>query len=235
MHLRRGLESTPFVLGTNFSGELGAITDQSGSSDNSSGVQGDRPRVYSKKLGELAESLFLSKAVGLGFAVAKPWGDSEPYDFILDSGRRLWRVQVKARFSALTDRGRYVIHAHGGSYRCYTADEVDVLVAYVVPVNAWYVFPIAALRGIVQIHLSSHAGSRSKYETYREAWCWMACKKQPTSDDHREHRSTGEHVWDSLKVIPRCLDGSCPLRDEICRCKEKPTKSLLSNNADGEP
>jgi hypothetical protein len=28
----------------------------------------------------------------LGFGVSKTWGDSERYDFILDSGKRLWRV-----------------------------------------------------------------------------------------------------------------------------------------------
>ena len=48
-----------------------------------------------KRTGELAEAAFLHKAVGLGFRVTKPWGDSERYDFVLDSGRRLWRVQIK--------------------------------------------------------------------------------------------------------------------------------------------
>jgi len=33
--------------------------------------------------------------VSLSFKVTKPWGDSERYDFVLDSGRRLWRVQIK--------------------------------------------------------------------------------------------------------------------------------------------
>ena len=33
--------------------------------------------------------------MGLGFKVTKPWGDSERYDFVVDSGGRLWRVQIK--------------------------------------------------------------------------------------------------------------------------------------------
>ncbi len=49
-----------------------------------------------KQRGELAEIAFLHKAANLGFGVAKPYGDSERYDFILDSGERLWRVQVKS-------------------------------------------------------------------------------------------------------------------------------------------
>jgi hypothetical protein len=48
-----------------------------------------------KRIGELAEAAFVVKAAGLGFAVSKPWGDSERYDFILDSGNRTWRVQIK--------------------------------------------------------------------------------------------------------------------------------------------
>jgi hypothetical protein len=46
-----------------------------------------------KEKGELA---FLHKAASLGFGVAQPYGDKEHYDFILDSGERFWRVQVKS-------------------------------------------------------------------------------------------------------------------------------------------
>jgi PD-(D/E)XK endonuclease len=49
-----------------------------------------------KRRGEIAELAFMQKAVSLGFGVAKPWGDSDRYDYILDAGRRFWRVQVEA-------------------------------------------------------------------------------------------------------------------------------------------
>src|SRR5580658_10201947 len=48
-----------------------------------------------KRTGELSEAAFMLKARTLGFNPAKPWGDSERYDFILDTGPRLWRVQLK--------------------------------------------------------------------------------------------------------------------------------------------
>ncbi len=35
-------------------------------------------RITAKRLGEIAEAAFLAKASGMGFGVAKPWGDSEP-------------------------------------------------------------------------------------------------------------------------------------------------------------
>jgi PD-(D/E)XK nuclease superfamily protein len=50
-----------------------------------------RERWNPKRCGELSEAAFLLKATEQGFLVAKPWGDSERYDFIVDSGTRLWR------------------------------------------------------------------------------------------------------------------------------------------------
>jgi len=40
-----------------------------------------------KRRGELAELAFAHKASALGFKVAKPYGTSERYDFVVDSGR----------------------------------------------------------------------------------------------------------------------------------------------------
>ena len=57
-----------------------------------------------KQKGELAELTFLQKAASLGFGVAKPYGDSERCDFILDFGERFWRVQVR---STSTPRARH--------------------------------------------------------------------------------------------------------------------------------
>ena len=50
----------------------------------------------SNKRGEIAELIFVRKAVSLGFGVAKPWGNSERYDFVLNAGELFWRVQVKS-------------------------------------------------------------------------------------------------------------------------------------------
>jgi hypothetical protein len=78
-------------------------------------------RPNTKRTGEFSETAFLLKATGLGFAVTKPWGDSERYDFILDAGPRLWRVQVKGTASL-----------RAGGY--------DVLVAYIITRDAWHLF-----------------------------------------------------------------------------------------------
>jgi hypothetical protein len=41
--------------------------------------------VTGKRRGEMAEAAFLAKAAELGFGIAKPWGDSDPFDFVLHS------------------------------------------------------------------------------------------------------------------------------------------------------
>ena len=53
-------------------------------------------RGHTKRKGELSELAFAYKAVSMGFGVSKPYGDSERFDFIVTSGRRVWRVQVKS-------------------------------------------------------------------------------------------------------------------------------------------
>ncbi len=53
-----------------------------------------------KQRGQLAEAAFPAIAARLGFRVSKPWGESSRYDFILDNGRRLLRVQVKSAHRA---------------------------------------------------------------------------------------------------------------------------------------
>lgn len=132
-----------------------------------------RPRPNTKRTGENSEAAFLHKATDEGFYVSKPWGDSERYDFIVDSGRRLWRVQLKCtatvRARGYDVQSIYAIYGQGKV--CYTADEIDVLVAYIIPKKTWYVIPIEdfapsrSLRFYPDIECK-----RARWENYREAW-----------------------------------------------------------------
>jgi hypothetical protein len=131
---------------------------------------------HPKRKGELAELAFLYKAVSMGFGVAKPWGDSEHFDFIVSSGRRLWRVQVKSSYKA--GRDGYGVRACGNEdcgLEIYTAKEIDVIVVYLVPVNAWYVIPIEAIRKrrSLYFHPNGSLTGVYQYEQYREAWHLM--------------------------------------------------------------
>jgi hypothetical protein len=127
-----------------------------------------------KQQGELGELAFLHKAADLGFGVAKPYGDSAGYDFILDSGERFWRVQVKSIYK--TSRHGYQAKAQRCDHSPYTAEQIDFLVAYVVPRDIWYVIPVDCISVSTSLgfYPSGCRRNSGRYEAYREAWHLMA-------------------------------------------------------------
>ncbi len=131
------------------------------------------PKLNSKRTGEISEAAFLHKAVSLGFKVTKPWGDSERYDFVLDSGARLWRVQIKST-SALHAGGYQIqpIHSvYGVKKLAYTSDEIDALAAHIAPRDVWYILPVSALGSGTSLRLFPDGGCKTaRFEHHREAW-----------------------------------------------------------------
>jgi hypothetical protein len=123
-----------------------------------------------KELGELAEAEFLRRALGMGMAIAKPWGESRAYDFIVDDEGRLCRVQVKAAFRE-GPQGGYSLRAYRSSKQCYTEKEIDALAGYAAPENAWYLFPVRVIKKVKSLKLfPGSKRKRSKFEKWREAW-----------------------------------------------------------------
>jgi hypothetical protein len=140
------------------------------------GEDGFARRSNTKRTGEFSEAAFLMKASAEGFAVTKPWGDSERYDFIVDSGRRLSRVQLKCT-ATLRARGydvQSIYSVYGRGKVCYTAEEIDVLVAYIIPTATWYVLPIEVFAPARSLRFYPDIEcKRAKWEGYREAWGLM--------------------------------------------------------------
>ena len=132
-----------------------------------------KPQLNTKRRGEVAEAAFLHKAAALGFSVAKPWGESDRYDFIVEVNGRLWRVQVKSAHSSALNGYSFAACGNVRKNR-YTPNDIDFIVGYVVPDNAWYVIPIAvfAERTAVKVFPSSRR-RMSRFEKYREAWDYL--------------------------------------------------------------
>lgn len=132
-----------------------------------------RRRLPPKRVGEVGEASFLPKMLRVGFGVAKPWGDSDLYDYILDSGWKRWRTQVKCT-ETNHDDGYQVLPCHrvyGKGRTLYTPEDIDLLVVYIIPSDVWYVFPIETIIGVRTLILfpdEHHA--RAKWEAHREAW-----------------------------------------------------------------
>jgi len=131
--------------------------------------------------GEVVEMDFLHTATKMGFIVTKPYGDNQSYDFIVDAGNRLWRVQVKSSIRAV-DNGFRVNASHfrwaGKTKWAYTPEQIDILAAYIVPADVWYIVPVRAFTPSIQLTFFPRAkGYKGFYEQFREAWFLMACRR----------------------------------------------------------
>ncbi len=135
-------------------------------------------KLTSKQRGELAEMMFMVKAAQKGFATAKPYGDSRRYDFILDVGRRLWRVQVKS--SSALQYGSYMLNLQrneNGVVVPYDATEIDFVVGYVMPCRAWFVIPVEAIAGRTTAKMCARGNPRSgTMGKYWEGWGLMTMR-----------------------------------------------------------
>jgi len=124
-----------------------------------------------KVQGELVEIRFLLQAASHGLEVAKPWGDSLPYDFVVGRRGRFHRVQVKST-STRHCRGYHVSCFRPAGNRPYKKSELDFLAAYVVPEETWYVIPVRAFAPRKTITVFPHQlpTRGGRFERFREAW-----------------------------------------------------------------
>ncbi len=130
-----------------------------------------------KSQGEHAELRFMLQAMQRSLHVLKPWGDNSPYDLVLLDPRstrfppRIKRVQVKST-SSLHTCGAYRVHAvFGGKKQAYALRHIDVIAAYVVPFDAWYVVPVRYVLRAPYIYMRPHLEhTKSSWERFRNAW-----------------------------------------------------------------
>lgn len=158
----------------------------------------DPASLTNRQRGHLAELAFMNKAASLGFSVAKPWGEGERYDVIVRVGSACWRVQVKSVLAKTSTRPYYRVQTTGAPTRnghsLYSASEIDFLVAYIFPEDAWYIFPATLIENSKALCIT-HGSKRSRFEQYREAW-----KLMRPSNAHPEPRSSSESI--APVVIP---------------------------------
>jgi hypothetical protein len=126
-----------------------------------------------KQQGEWAELLFMARAAERGLSILRPWGDSSPYDLALifpdalQPRPSILRVQIKST-RCLHSPGAYKCHidSNGVPYR---PGMLDLIAAYVIPAEVWYIVPLEATNGQNEILLAPNR-PRSKYAKFKEAW-----------------------------------------------------------------
>ena len=122
--------------------------------------------------GELAELAFMRKAASLGFAVAKPWGDSDRYDIVVRFDKTFWRVQIKSVLDKSPSRDHYRVQTADSRRHTYSAKDIDFLVAYIFAEDIWYVIPAHIVENKKSLCLTP-GSKRSSVDQYREAWKLM--------------------------------------------------------------
>src|ERR1700690_2182746 len=120
--------------------------------------------------GELGETAFMHKATSLGFPLALPYGHLHRYDFIVESGRNLWRVQVKT--STFLVRGFYRLCVYNyNSLAAYAESEIDFVAVLVIPEDTWYILPVREVLERRTLFFRPTGDPRvDPYAYYREAW-----------------------------------------------------------------
>jgi len=135
-----------------------------------------RIRPNPKRTGEHSEIAFLYRSDQRQFAISKPFGDSEKYDFILDNRPRpvvtLNRIQVKCteclRAGAYETRATYTA---GKGRAVYTKRDIDFIAAHIVPLDIWYIIPVEVCTPQPMLRFYPHRKAKiMRLEKYREAW-----------------------------------------------------------------
>jgi PD-(D/E)XK endonuclease len=124
-----------------------------------------------KRSGEISEAAFLWKASSLGFAVAKPWGDCEKFDFIVcGRGGKMSRVQVKST-ACRYGRGWSANSCCGsGEKSGYRARDVEFVVVHVRPMDVWYVLPVRKVGRVKHLNFYPGVKGRGRWEEFLEEW-----------------------------------------------------------------
>jgi hypothetical protein len=131
--------------------------------------------------GDLGEVAFVHKAMSLGYVVAKPYGQMHRYDFMVEGGNKLWRVQVKTS-TCMRDHlyqlcVQRIIHRR---FVAYKKSEVDFIVAYLMLEQTWYILPVSEVVGRRSILLPPRSYPRkNSFAKYREAWHLLGKPNSP--------------------------------------------------------
>ena len=88
-----------------------------------------------KKIGNIGESVAISKFVKYGIPVYIPFGDNEKSDLIAEFDDKLNKIQVKTSVSAsngkmIFDLTSSTFHRKNGKKHKYTSDEIDYFFCY---------------------------------------------------------------------------------------------------------
>lgn len=125
----------------------------------------------SKFPGDIAEIKFHLTAHERGYLLLSPLRPTR-YDFAVDTGKKIVRVQVKSTSCFVRDSYRVDVRWKGKNQvkQRYAPDQIDFIVAYVHTLDAWYIIPIKEVKGANLLLYPHKPESQGKMEKFKGAW-----------------------------------------------------------------
>lgn len=126
---------------------------------------------YHRNAGSPAEILTMAKLLELGWTVSLPYGAKARYDLLADTGKTLYRIQVKTIF--WTSRRGWTVDFRGPGNRKnervrYGKEDCDYVVAMCPENGRYFVFPVEVTQGLRQA--SFRFGNDSRRRNRHSEW-----------------------------------------------------------------
>tara|TARA_B100000212_G_C27262216_1_gene485038 strand:- start:17 stop:436 length:420 start_codon:yes stop_codon:yes gene_type:complete len=130
-----------------------------------------------KQYGTLYEQRFIAEALKRGLHVSEAKGDYMPYDLVVDSGKKLYRIQVKGtQHKQKPGTCEYAVTTAMGAKTSkktqYPKDSYDLLAICVDTGDAriWYLIPKDKIGNRLSVKLFPNPTSKGQWEKYRHGW-----------------------------------------------------------------
>jgi hypothetical protein len=132
-----------------------------------------------KLKGDIAEQAAILHALKHGFGVLKPIGDRLPYDLVFDAFGTLVKIQVKSAWldepsgNYVVDNRRTKTNRRVMLREVYQSKDFDFALAYIQPLDLFYVFPVDVFIGYgSEIHLveAERRQRKPRSAEFRDAW-----------------------------------------------------------------
>ena len=127
--------------------------------------------MKNRKEGHIYEQAFFTQALRKNLEVFIPLGDYLPQDcLIMNQAGKVFKVQIKG---SKVERNRYKISSSSGSgtKRSLDCTKVDILAAYCVEPDVFYLIPCMELDGSLTIGLCpQNPNSKAKFEKFKDNW-----------------------------------------------------------------
>jgi hypothetical protein len=117
--------------------------------------------------GDVAQQKFIARAMSMNLAAATFLSNCLPFDAVVASARKLYRVQIKHTTFPNCDSWRLaVVRTRNQPYK---PGDFHFLAA-LAPGDVWYIIPFKAIAGMSNISLPRTNRSKNHFARYRERW-----------------------------------------------------------------